>query len=628
MKRPRKHIIQTISNKAFANIIPDEWAARELDQDYGLDFMVEIFEEEESTGKLLFVQLKGTDDKPENDSITYQLKRTHLDYYNSIPNPILFVIYSIPAKTFWAVWTNNLKDFLETKKDDQKSSLLRLYKDQIIDKSYFEDLPSYFSADLPDKFVFDVKTDSKITEKYSQKLLEWLSHFFPNTIVEDKGQLTQRIYLDIQTLESKDISVNIKYSIESTELVIENIQDSKYLFMPVPDFSILDKTLTPPLTHLGLLLSDKNISGVVSLLIRCIEVNSEIGFSPETMMSLGTNILRNGNIDLLQNLIDSLIEAGLFNEFQLMNFLLLQLKDDKYTKENKSKLYQNNLNIALQKINDQKFVGVLNYNLANSYRNSGENYLSSSCYQKARKNEPKYLERSYWWFEYAGVLFLSNHYKFAEDFYKKSNELGIIASHGNIIWALIGDCLFFQGKFSEAKSYFEKYMTDNDKLPDEYFLKFDVCRNMILADLDCVEINEVESNKLMETPPAEMSEELLQTAIGLNPLNPLAWFNYGVFLHKDKPKLAFMAYLTSGSIAEWDIEAWTNCLLISWNFKRMEKILIFYKIILNRFGDKSINYLANQILDDPEMPKETKIGLIEGFKKIADELNKPTPNTQ
>jgi len=118
-----------------------------------------------------------------------------------------------------------------------------------------------------------------------------------------------------------------------------------------------------------------------------------------------------------------------------------------------------------------------------------------------------------------------------------------------------------------------------------------------------------------------MSEELLQTAIRLNPLNALAWFNYGVFLHKDKPKLAFMAYLTAGSISEWDIEAWTNCLLISWNFRRMEKILIFYKIILHRFGDKSINYIANQILDDPEMPQETKIGLIEGFKKIADEIN-------
>ncbi len=61
MKRPRQHIIETISKKAFEEIIPDEWVYRELTPDYGIDYQVEIFNNEEATGKSFFVQLKGTD---------------------------------------------------------------------------------------------------------------------------------------------------------------------------------------------------------------------------------------------------------------------------------------------------------------------------------------------------------------------------------------------------------------------------------------------------------------------------------------------------------------------------------------------------------------------------------------
>jgi tetratricopeptide (TPR) repeat protein len=620
MKKPRKHIVQTISNKAFANIVPDEWAARELDQDYGLDFMLEIFEDEYSTGKILFVQLKGTDDEPENDSITYQIKRTHLEYYSSIPTPILFVIYSVPSKAFWAVWSNNLESFLEKKKDDQKSNLLRLTKDQIIDDSYFKDLPAYFTQDLPDKVTISSNADSDISKYYNAKLIDWLKHYFQETIVADSSLLNQKISLDYQTTNSKDLEVNIKFSLSSSTIEIDSVATNKSLLLPITNFKMLDKIFVKPLVQLSIALLDYNVDGSTTLLIKCIEADSTIEFSPENTLSIGTKLVSKGNIKLLQKFIEAIIEIENYSEFQLLNFIILSAKD-----ENSVKYYQSNLEKVISQVDDGNFKGVLCYNLANSYRGSDEFYLASRHYQYARKFEPKYLTKPYWWYEYAGVMFLTKHYKVAEQFYKKSEKLGGEKLHGRLLWALTGDCLFYQCKFTEANVYFKKYMEAQDDVPDEFFLKYDVCRNMILAGFDEVKPNIQTSNELIDKAEKERSIDLLGEAIEKNPLNALAWFNYGVSLdQQEQPKQAFMAYLTACSIAEWDIEAWKNCFLISWNLRSIEKLMVFYKIILRRFGLESVNYLADHILDDPHIEQEVKLGIIDAFKQVAEELNKST----
>lgn len=43
----------------------------------------------------------------------------------------------------------------------------------------------------------------------------------------------------------------------------------------------------------------------------------------------------------------------------------------------------------------------------------------------AKKLNPSYLEKPYWWSEVGGVLFISLHEKFAEKFYRKSIEIDV-----------------------------------------------------------------------------------------------------------------------------------------------------------------------------------------------------------
>jgi len=58
MKRPEQHITETKSKRIFERLAPPEWVTREINPDYGVDYLIEIFKDNASTGKNFFVQLK------------------------------------------------------------------------------------------------------------------------------------------------------------------------------------------------------------------------------------------------------------------------------------------------------------------------------------------------------------------------------------------------------------------------------------------------------------------------------------------------------------------------------------------------------------------------------------------
>ena len=47
MKRPKQHKIDSRAQKIFANNCPDNWSLSEPSNDYGLDYLVQVFEDNE-----------------------------------------------------------------------------------------------------------------------------------------------------------------------------------------------------------------------------------------------------------------------------------------------------------------------------------------------------------------------------------------------------------------------------------------------------------------------------------------------------------------------------------------------------------------------------------------------------
>jgi len=614
VQRPRQHIIETESKKSLNSIIPDHWVLRELAPDYGLDFMVEIFKEEYSTGNIFYLQLKGSDQTIEDNVISYQLKKEHIEYYNSIPSPVLFVLFSTTTNQFWGIWSNQLKDILIEEGSEQKTYKLNLDKGHIIDKSFFTDLENTFSIDLPKKVNISINSEGDNGTLFHQQILKWIQFYYADYVDVNNSLLPSTIKFEYKEIADNKLSVSVTRSRKKFDLEPIDIKDDTFLYLPILDVNHCPQQFNEVLILVSFLLHKYNIRNSIELLIKNFENYDGQLLNPIFLFEIIKNGIESNSILEIQNLSKATIEKDRLDVFQLVNFSILTFNNEGRLTD----LYQNNLLNAIEKIEDKSLIGTFSYNLANSYRSTHELFLASKYYQNARKNKPEYLDKFYWWFEYAGVLFLSSHYYFSEKFYKRSYELN--SEHFvPLIFSLIGDSLFFQGKFSEAKDEFDKFLNvESDFSFEEIILKRQVCENFIFAKLDNISFDIEKSQELTEQAFKEKNPMKLTEAIACFPLNGLAWFNYGVFLKDNNDnKNAFTAFLSAACIQDWDKEAWKNCFLISLNLKNQDGLFLIYNVILNKFGIESVNYIAKHLLKDPNLEKETKIKLIKVFSDLA-----------
>lgn len=614
MQRPRQHIIETESKKSLNSIIPSHWVLRELAYDYGLDFMVEIFKDENSTGNIFYIQLKGSDKTIEDNVISYQLKKEHIEYYNSILSPVLFVLFSTTTNQFWGLWSNQLKDVLIEKGSEQKTYKLNLDQEHIIDKRFFVNLENTFSIDLPKKVNISINSEGDNGTLFHQQVLKWMQFYYADYVEVNNNLLPSTIKFEYKDIADSKLSVSITSSKKKFDLNPIDLNDDTFLYLPILDINHCPRQLNEVLILVSFLLHKYNIRNSIEILIRNFANYYGQLLNPIFLFEMIKNGIETNSILEIQKFSKATIEKNRLDIFQLINFSIITFNNEGRLTE----LYQSNLLNAIEKLEDKSLIGTFSYNLANSYRSTHELFLASKFYQNARKNEPKYLDKFYWWFEYAGVLFLSSHFCFAEKFYKKSYELNN-EYFAPLIFSLLGDSLFFQGKFSEAKDEFDKFLSvESEFSSEEIFLKRQVCENFILARLDNISFNIEKSQELTEKAFKDKNHEMLTEAIACFPLNGLAWFNYGVFLKDNKDiKNAFTAFLTAACIQDWDKEAWKNCLLISFNLNNLDGLLLIYNVILNKFGIESVNYIAEHLLKDPNLEKETKVKLVKAFSNLA-----------
>ncbi len=118
MKRTKEHVLETESRRALESFLPPEWIFRVKPLDYGIDIEIEIVEGEEVTNKVLWVQLKGTEDM-EKGKVSYQMKTDHLKYYEGCPLPV-FILYWIKSEnTFYYVFAQKYIDEILSKQNPQ-----------------------------------------------------------------------------------------------------------------------------------------------------------------------------------------------------------------------------------------------------------------------------------------------------------------------------------------------------------------------------------------------------------------------------------------------------------------------------------------------------------------------------
>jgi hypothetical protein len=105
MTRPKAHETDEIAKWVFRSALPAAWIPREQHPDYRIDFVVEVFENEQPTGVFFSAQLKGTTAPrfvASGTRVSVKIETEHLAYWvEKVPFPALLVVVDATQKHGW-----------------------------------------------------------------------------------------------------------------------------------------------------------------------------------------------------------------------------------------------------------------------------------------------------------------------------------------------------------------------------------------------------------------------------------------------------------------------------------------------------------------------------------------------
>lgn len=104
-RRPRAHILETESRNNLRQNIPNEWVIQNIENDYGIDNLVETVENEELNGNFFSIQLKGTDNAFEGRNfVSVRMKTATIRYLMNRVELIMIVIFISPENESYWIW--------------------------------------------------------------------------------------------------------------------------------------------------------------------------------------------------------------------------------------------------------------------------------------------------------------------------------------------------------------------------------------------------------------------------------------------------------------------------------------------------------------------------------------------
>ena len=132
MTRPESHDIDAAAKRIFKSTLPTDWEIRKQSPDYRIDYQVELFQDQQSTGLWFNVQLKGTKSPRFSKSgqyVSFALQSEHLAYYvEKVPLPVFLVVVDVRKKRGWWIFLQQyaLEDLTHKPWQKQKSLTVRL----------------------------------------------------------------------------------------------------------------------------------------------------------------------------------------------------------------------------------------------------------------------------------------------------------------------------------------------------------------------------------------------------------------------------------------------------------------------------------------------------------------------
>ncbi len=610
-KRPRTHQLETESKNKFKSLIPSTWVVRDIDEDYGIDQEVEIFDDsEKATQYKFYVQLKSTDETNPKKYVKEQFKVDTLDYLVKQQYPVLLLKYvKIEDKCFykWVFGKHKVP-----KKNGAKTYTVYFPTENIFDENSVhkiaEDVKKYL--DFKNKRVsFPLNLSLEIANSFVSK---------PDLIFQCE-KISKEGYRYIHFSDDGGIG---RILIEKDSCLVDLGAESSTFGFYLSEKDSVETIFNKIVLGTGILLSFNRFTQLSAEMISFGYTEKSFFKDSEFVIPILRTLYDANKFEDLKKVYAWMLRETSYPD-EVKMFVFQLYKNYRRTLEVEEKLTESLFLENLQCSYEKKdgLVGTSYYNLGNFYGSIGRDYLSVKFLNKARKYDLLYAERAYYWRELGVTLFNNGKLLFAKHCYSKAISLG----DDKDAQAKFADCLAYEGRYKKALEAFGKYFDqvaekqkEESVFPEPIFL---IKSNSIEFLTSVFNINDrprasEDSNKLayLSNPPSE--SELIE-AIKLDLLNTGALFNLGVTCAgKQDFDTAMHAFSLSASFNQSDTICWREAFLCSMKSSTMEQGAIIFAAAFRSCSDEFINCLfeyANSNMSAEEAS---------GFKQYMLEMRK------
>lgn len=579
-QRTRNHILEDKSRNAFNEIIPEKWVVREKGKDYGIDCEVEIFDElGNPTGSIFYVQLKATESKASYNIKNVPFEISKISQFQSYSIPVLIVRYSHLEGKLYYSWANDITSQIR----NEKKTTVKFTDNRVLNDLNIENIHDYlirYYQALKGNFRFPICTYITIDslnpntpiaiQQFFKKILLNKTQYF-NLVRNEKDSILQ-----LKIGESKTYLTLSDTAFSSIGYEIENLtKDSIEYFTDIL------------LACFSIILYNSNKAEKADDIFFSNDLIKILNLKDDFLIHFLPHLLIGENCEKVLNEIEGMFDITKDNSIQNISLLIL-MASRKLSSERRN-ICQNFLQKQIEYSKSKNYnlgIGISNYNLGNFHRNIGNSKEALNYYLEARKYNPEYKKRGYYYFDIAGLLFELKKYSISSMFYEKSIQL---KTENAFAKALLGDALLHLGEYELAVKHFDEFLTEqkeNNQIDkEEWYLKYFCIHSLILNGYPkSQKRNIIESLNSLKLNDIEKSIEY-------DMLCSEAWSANGLIANQNKETLeAFVSFTMSALFDKDNIILWIFA-TISGFIEQDEKYLHVFDVIKLAYFYHSENYI-------------------------------------
>jgi len=560
-KRPQQHVTESASKRAFERRLPKEWVYREQVEDYGIDGEVEIFSEGQATGLIFKVQLKGTDQ--EDPPISVRLTKDKVNYYSSLPLPVLVVLHHRRADRVFARWVQSWDPAEET---STENSITMRFPDE-----------SELAAESVRNLARDVEVHRRLLDPNGALPMELV----PERLAESLGDVATapvalalrdaaRPFPDILRLLPRNATTAMGTIQIRNDRIVVSCRGLMSATMHYPEAhdTPVDVITANVMMQIGVLLERIGQSAAAARLFARFASDSSIIEHSDILLKMARAFGRAHRLGDAIETANQMIARGEADTAHLLISLTWTVLGAAITPSEREAIVEHFMSRIrrAEEIGDDRRAAIEYFNFANRLRNLGDSEQAVDCFRKAAELDPTYPDREYYAGELAGALFEAGDFDGAVAMYAKAVEHGERAR----FLPLLADALLMAGRYADAQRAFEQRRAENDMSPEpaEWRLKERLANRLRTLVGDAQDRNPDVANRLADVSSEALTDQQRRTqllsALATDALCPLAWFNLGwLEANEGHERDALDAFTYAGVISRMDLEAWTLATILS-----------------------------------------------------------------